>query len=373
MSIIKHGTEHYSFRIDSEVIKFPTLSFLKKGNIELKVNDVNAVDLSDEKSLIKVISGSKPERAYYDLFPDLSVTQMQKIAEIIEKKKIIKTTAIQDLSMFPEQKMNHFIKLLELSNICTKGVFFVTSGTSDKLMQMREHQEFKKMGEQLIDCLEDSSIEFIVMYLNLNVPDTGIWSLLKGKILSHRNSIIIDKKNRKIIRFEPMGAMPKAHQNITIADIYMQIFNYLTEASDTKLKEHMDLVKSFEYFDTNKFDIFSCPFISAPQLGNIFCQTYSIYGALLYIVNNEVFNKKPSSLFVALGDTNKIMLMWYLSGMSINTRHKSSASRNSSNRAISASQKNNNGKSNKQKNNKVKSGAKSKKKPSPNLIESLSE
>lgn len=371
MSITKHGTEHYSFKIGSEVLKFPTLSFLKKDDTQPKANGDLGVDLSDEKNLIKVIPGSNPARAYYDLFPDLSVTQTQEISKFIEKKKIIKTTAIQDLSMFPEQKMNHFIKLLELSNICTKGVFFVTSGTSDKLMKMRETQDFKKMGEQLINCLEDPSVEFIVMYLNLNVPDTGIWSLLKGKILSHRNSIIIDKKNRKIIRFEPMGAMPKAHQNITIVNIYMQFLKYLEAANDNKLKEHMDLIKSFEYFDTNKFDIFSCPFISAPQLGNIFCQTYSIYGALLYIINSDVFNKTPSSLFVALGDTNKIMLMWYLSGMLIKPPGKSSSSRRS---ATHNSNNHNSKKRNKVKfiHNHKKTNHKKTKKSSSNSIVSLS-
>ena len=71
------------------------------------------------------------------------------------------------------------------------------------------------------------------------------------------------------------------------------------------------------------------PFISAPQLGNIFCQTYSIYGALLYIINSDVFNKTPSSLFVALGDVNKIMLMWYLSLMTITDKKKSSSSNKS--------------------------------------------
>ena len=141
--------------------------------------------------------------------------------------------------------------------------------------------------------------------------------LLKTVTLSHRNSIIIDKKNRKIIRFEPMGAMPKAQQNITLIEIHQKIFEYLSAGDDGKLEKHMDYIKEFEYLDTNKFDIFSCPFISAPQLGNIFCQTYSIYGALLYIINSDIFNKTPSSLFVALRDTNKIMLMWYLSIMSI--------------------------------------------------------
>ena len=262
-----------------------------------------------------------------------------------------------ELSMFPEIKMNHFIELLELKNICTKGVFFITTGTSSKLMKSREERKFDVMGRELISCLDDPGVEFIVMYLNLNLPSSGIMSvftgLLKTVTLSHRNSIIIDKKNRKIIRFEPMGAMPKAHENLTIAEIHQKIFEYLTAGNDTELKTHMDYIKKFEYLDTNRFDIFSCPFISAPQLGNIFCQTYSIYGALLYIINSDVFNKTPSSLFVALGDVNKIMLMWYLSIMPIEKKVGALSSSNSN----IVKKKSSKAKSGKQKSNKSKKSA----------------
>jgi hypothetical protein len=308
--ITKKGTKSYSFKIGSETITFPTLSFLTKESSSKTIN-------KEDVLLLKTIPGSKPERSYYDLFPELSTEQMQEISSFFEKYKFKKTEAMTELSMFPEVKMNHFIELLELKNICTKGVFFITTGTSNTLMKGREEAKFSKMGEDLISCLDDPSVEFVVMYLNLNLPSTGLSSMLKGFVLSHRNSVIIDKKNSKIIRFEPMGAMPKAHENLTIAEIHQKIFEYLSAGGDTELKTHMDYIKKFEYLDTNRFDIFSCPFISAPQLGNIFCQTYSIYGALLYIINSDIFNKTPSSLFVALGNTNKIMLMWYLSIMPI--------------------------------------------------------
>jgi hypothetical protein len=334
-TIIKKGTDSYSFKIGNETITFPTFNFLSKTatNNELQVNKVSL----EEAKLLKTIPGTKPERSYYDLFPDLSTEQMQSVASFFDGNKARKTDALTELSMFPEIKMNHFIKLLELKNVCTKGVFFITTGTSANMMYMREQAHFDKMGEDLISCLDDPSVEFIVMYLNLNLPSTGITSLLKPFILAHRNSIIIDKKHKKIIRFEPMGAMPKAHENLTIIEIHKKISEYLKAGKDSSLEEHMDYIKSFEYLDTNRFDIYSCPFISAPQLGNIFCQTYSIYGALLYIINSEVFNKTPSSLFVALGDVNKIMLMWYLSLMTI-TDKKSSSSNNKSAKAKAKNQ-----------------------------------
>lgn len=317
--ITKKGTKSYSFKVGSETIEFPTLSFLTNGSSGKTIKQGD-----EDVLLLKTIPGSKPERSYYDLFPDLSAEQMQTISSFFEKDKLKKTDAMTELSMFPETKMNHFIELLELKNICTKGVFFITTGTSSKLMKSREERKFDVMGREFISCLDDPNVEFIVMYLNLNLPSSGIMSvftgILKTVTLSHRNSIIIDKKNRKIIRFEPMGAMPKAHENLTIAEIHQKIFEYLTAGGDTDLKTHMDYIKKFEYLDTNRFDIFSCPFISAPQLGNIFCQTYSIYGALLYIINSDIFNKTPSSLFVALGDVNKIMLMWYLSIMPIDKK-----------------------------------------------------
>jgi hypothetical protein len=322
--ITKKGTKSYSFKVGSETIEFPTLAFLTKESISKTIN-------KEDVLLLKTIPGSKPERSYYDLFPDLSAEQMQEIASFFEKDKAKKTEAMSELSMFPEDKMNHFIDLLELKNICTKGVFFITTGTSDRLMKGREEAKFSKMGEDLISCLDDPSVEFVVMYLNLNLPSTGLTSMLKGFVLSHRNSIIIDKQNSKIIRFEPMGAMPKAHENLTIAEIHQKIFEYLSAGGDTELKKHMDYIKKFEYLDTNRFDIFSCPFISAPQLGNIFCQTYSIYGALLYIINSDIFNKTPSSLFVALGDINKIMLMWYLAVMTIDKKSVALSRVNSSN------------------------------------------
>ena len=222
-TIHKHSDKSYSFKLGSETLTFPTLAFLS----------TDSEDISDEAKLIKVIPGSKPERSYYDLFPDLSTEQMQNMASFFDRNKVRKTDALTELSMFPEIKMNHFIKLLELKNVCTKGVFFITSGTSDMLMKSREEAKFAKMGEDLISCLDDPSVEFIVMYLNLNLPSTGITSFLKGFVLSHRNSIIIDKKHRKIIRFEPMGAMPKAQQNITLGEIHMKIFEYLEAGKDS--------------------------------------------------------------------------------------------------------------------------------------------
>lgn len=334
-AIIEKGGDSYSFKIGDKKITFPTFNFLSNTatNNELQVNKVSLA----EAKLLKTIPGTKPGRSYYDLFPDLSTEQMQSVASFFDGNKAKKTDALTELSMFPELKMNHFIKLLELKNVCSKGVFFITTGTSDMLMKSREEEKFAKMGEDLISCLDDTSVEFIVMYLNLNLASTGITRVLKGFVLSHRNSIIIDKKHKKIIRFEPMGAMPKAQQNITLGEIHMKIFKYLEAGKDTALEKHMEYIKSLEYFDTNRFDIYSCPFISAPQLGNIFCQTYSIYGALLYIINSDVFNKTPSSLFVALGDVNKIMLMWYLSLMTI-TAKKSSSSSNKSAKAKAKNQ-----------------------------------
>ena len=347
--ITKQGSKSYSFKLGSETIKFPTLSFLSKESSGKSVKQGK-----EDVLLVKTIPGSKPERSYYDLFPDLSAEQMQNVASFFEKDKRNKYEAIEELSMFPETKMKHFIELLELKNICTKGVFFVTTGTSIDLMKGREEAKFSKMGEELISCLDDPGVEFIVMYLNLNLPSSGIMSIFTGLLktftLSHRNSIIIDKKNSKIIRFEPMGAMPKAHENLTIAEIHQKIFEYLTAGNDTELKTHMDYIKKFEYLDTNRFDIFSCPFISAPQLGNIFCQTYSIYGALLYIINSDVFKKTPSSLFVALGDINKIMLMWYLSIMPIEKKVGALSSSNSN----IVKKKSSKAKSGKQKSNKSK-------------------
>lgn len=332
LKITKQGNKTYSFKIGSELITFPTFNFLSEPNYIGQ----DGSEISDaETKLLKTISGTKPERTYYDLFPDLSIDQMKKLSTFFEANKVKKTEAMTELSMFPEVKMNHFIKLLELKNVCTKGVFFITTGTSQMLMKGREEGNFTKMGSELISCLDDDDVEFIVMYLNLNLPSSGITSLFKGFVLSHRNSIIIDKKNRKIIRFEPMGAMPKAHENLTLVEIHKKISEYLTAAKDPNLKKHMDYIKKFMYYDTNQFDIYSCPFISAPQLGNIFCQTYSIYGALLYIINSDVFNKTPSSLFVVLGDVNKIMLMWYLA-ISHVTNIDSPGSKKNSNKSLKA-------------------------------------
>lgn len=131
--ITKQGSKSYSFKLGSETIKFPTLSFLSK---ELSGKAVKQG--KEDVLLVKTIPGSKPERSYYDLFPDLSAEQMQNVASFFEKNKRNKYEAIEELSMFPETKMKHFIELLELKNICTKGVFFVTTGTSINLMKGRE-------------------------------------------------------------------------------------------------------------------------------------------------------------------------------------------------------------------------------------------
>lgn len=342
--IVKNGNKSYTFKLGDESITFPTFTFLKNKNKKRVPKE--------EALLIKTIPGTNPQREYYDLFPDLTSTQIETLSMHFEVDKDMKREAISALSMFPEDRMNHFINLLELSNICMKGAFFITSGVSDLLMKSRENADKPKMGKELITCLDSDDTEFIVMYINLNL--SGVWSLFKPIAYSHRNCLIIDKKNKKIIRFEPMGALPKVQNNITIAEIHQRIFEYLSAAKDPEINKHIDYLKTFDYFDTNKFDIYSCPFISAPQLGNTFCQTYSVYGALLYIINNEVFNKAPSSLFVALGNTSKIMLMWLLTLSKVVKRdvsHKKSVSSSSSNESSGSNISN---KSNKIKTNKAK-------------------
>ena len=83
--ITKQGSKSYSFKLGSETIKFPTLSFLSKESSGKAVKQGK-----EDVLLVKTIPGSKPERSYYDLFPDLSEEQMQKVASFFEKDKVKK-------------------------------------------------------------------------------------------------------------------------------------------------------------------------------------------------------------------------------------------------------------------------------------------
>lgn len=113
----------------------------------------------------------------------------------------------------------------------------------------------------------------------------------------HMNSFIIDKKHKQVIRFEPKGVTSYISPWCMI-DVKLYLINSLR---DDRMKTE---IERYEFISTSDISsLFSRLFNKAfmPQGFDIYCQTYSIYSALLYCLNMDLLNKeKIFSLFATI-------------------------------------------------------------------------
>ena len=162
------------------------------------------------------------------------------------------------------------------------------------------------LGKKLLEFFDDKQNKNIFVGFIMN---RFRWKMFG--ITGHLNTLIIDKKHKQIIRFEPKGKDSFFGCNIKKEDIYTYIVKSITKfvkntknlsairRDDPDIKLYEEIIKEYTYIDTsNKTNIithtknFHTKSVNnMPQKGNIFgggdnyCQTYSLYGALLYCMN----------------------------------------------------------------------------------------
>ena len=148
-------------------------------------------------------------------------------------------------------------------------------------------------------------------------------------VSGHMNTFIIDKKKNIIIRFEPKGKESSVYCNVSkkmIIDYIKKSINmYLLENTDNlpnipkALPNEFLKMEDCIYIDTSINDKIS----QMPQhrLFDDYCQTYSLYGALLYCINynsidfiNEpnTINNTIKTLFSQINQDKAIKLQYYL-------------------------------------------------------------
>jgi len=144
-------------------------------------------------------------------------------------------------------------------------------------------ESFNEDGKTIKNCIQSEKI--FIGYLSL-------YRKKSAKIVqfgcNHVNSIIIDFKKKYIIIFEPKGNSPTPHIGRIRPDKIKQLLK-------TKLSnpEDIKIIDALQYFSTRSESMFGYIQTKCPQ-GSCFdtdCQTYSLYGNLLYLINRNSIKK----------------------------------------------------------------------------------
>ena len=193
----------------------------------------------------------------------------------------------------------------------------------------KEFYEFntsnRYLGEKLYHFFKEDNDKNLFIGFIMNLPNKSItsqaYSLLSGSsVKGHLNTFIIDKKNKLIIRFEPKGKESIVYCNVTKTMIIDYINNsigqFLGKTPPRNSKYISDELKNlliYKYIDTSSRDInivqdnntntrknsittstsrkhsLKTKPVHFPQgvWRDDNCQTYSLYGALLYAMNYD--------------------------------------------------------------------------------------
>ena len=180
-----------------------------------------------------------------------------------------------------KEKILNLQNLQEHSNDKTEfgDLHFIDNNTLKSLKDARNIIE---------TCIDNNKI--LIGYLSLYRTDMA----KKMDVgCNHVNSIIIDFKNNYIIVFEPKGNSLTPHiKRISEKQIKHLLKNKLDDKLDDKYTKTIDKLK---YFSTRSEGFSGILPTKCPQ-GSCFdtdCQTYSLYGNLLYLINrNSIKNEK---------------------------------------------------------------------------------
>lgn len=132
--------------------------------------------------------------------------------------------------------------------------------------------------------------DYIIGFINLY---TKVPTSLGG--IDHKNALIIDKKNKKIIIFEPKSLeftdiFRHTIDGNTIINTILQRYSKTVpnEVSEDDIKS----LKKIIDFDTVIIRGNQSTFVLSKKNDSIYCTVYSLYAALLFTFNYQILNKK---------------------------------------------------------------------------------
>jgi hypothetical protein len=127
----------------------------------------------------------------------------------------------------------------------------------------------------LNDFFKDTEKKIFVGFIKIGPKKIFGMLPFKRNIAGHMNSFIINKETKEIIRYEPKGAFIKIPVSYwTEFDLKKHLMNILKNNS---------LLANYKLVNTTNFKIEQI----TPQFYDIYCQTYSLYAALLYCLNQH--------------------------------------------------------------------------------------
>lgn len=155
--------------------------------------------------------------------------------------------------------------------------FIITSKTTYAKNTLKANLYSVNPGKkQLFNrCLDDPSVEYLVGFINLYAKR------FKGiGVVDHKNAIIIDKTNRKIIRFEPKKKnaifLKYIRHDISENEVKEKLADYGLEPA---------ILRNYEYIVIRG---------NQPNMSwsndSIYCAVYSLYAALLFAINYHKLN-----------------------------------------------------------------------------------
>lgn len=165
------------------------------------------------------------------------------------------------------------------------------------------------LGHKIVDfhmSNENIYVGFIKLKSKHKKLETAVDSLFK--VSGHINCFIINKTKKELIFYEPKG-------RLEWSSIWCKanVKDYLLNSIDINYPKYVELknfISNLKVIDTSKISGIT------PQWFDIYCQTYSVYAALLYCMN---LNKLPQDLFRTMSLEKAKVFQKYISDNLLNT------------------------------------------------------
>jgi hypothetical protein len=248
----------------------------------------------------------KQKVIFKDIFSTVEQDTLTKIQTYLDtkvSKKTIRDIIKQKISTKPMRILQEIINTLKYENIICRKIKLASLDGIGTFKMEPEHSK----TIQNSDIISSDNCKIFV----------GVIELIRKKFLGnslfcdHMNSLIVDLKKNIIFVFEPKGTTQQPQlNNLNEIDIKKLLSSDLAEINK-------DYFKDFEFIKNSQ------SFLSCPQgiCRDTDCQTYSLYGNLLYILNRDNIPENKSGAEKYINDilfsskfmnTNKINLLLIL-------------------------------------------------------------
>ena len=236
---------------------------------------------------------------FYDIIP-------QKIyaPDFASNQKLVKKM-MGLISMFPNTIFNFllhqkpYVKFINETQIQNYAKIDVNSiNTNDQFTLetcIREVDDYSQFETEFIKYIKDDKKRFMFGIIKLGLKSV----LFKKMFMNHMNSFIIDKKEGRIIRFEPKGMV----QQLGFAQCNLNI----EEIIGSMLSKHK-IERVFAHINTSAISYL----LTGPQYFNTHCQTFSLYFGLLYLMNPDIKTADIYGLIKTMNEHKVLIFQDYI-------------------------------------------------------------